>query len=99
MDHFSYLKHDPMNVFYSSNTPIGLYARQKWLHQEDTLTWKNDFRETVDELFSGQLPNGSWDDSLLTTAHRLFGLHLTSKIHAMNGSKKHSNGSCHRRSF
>jgi hypothetical protein len=77
MDHFSYLKHYPMNVFYSSNTPIGLYARQKWLHQEDTLAWKNDFRETADSLFAGQLPNGSWDDSLLTTAHRLFGLHLT----------------------
>jgi hypothetical protein len=77
MDHFSYLKHDPMNVFCSSRTPVGLYARQKWLHQEDTLAWKNDFKETVDSLFAGQLPNGSWDDSLLTTAHRLFGLHLT----------------------
>ena len=77
MDYFSYLKHDPMNVFYSSNTAIGLYARQKWLHQEDTIAWKNDFRETADSLFAGQLPNGSWDDSLLTTAHRLFGLHLT----------------------
>ncbi len=77
MDYFSHLKHDPMNVFYSSNTSIGLYARQKWLHQEDTLAWKNDFRETADSLFAGQLPNGSWDDSLLTTAHRLFGLHLT----------------------
>jgi hypothetical protein len=52
MDHFSYLKHYPMNVFYSSNTPIGLYARQKWLYQEDSLAWKNDFRETADSLFA-----------------------------------------------
>ena len=77
MDLFPYLRHDPVNVFYSSKTPVGLYARQKWLNHGDTLTWKNDFRKTVDELFSGQLPNGSWDNSLLTTVHRLFGLHLT----------------------
>jgi len=77
MDHFQYLKYIPFNVFQHSNTPVGLYARQKWLHQEDTQTWKNDFRETVDELFSGQLPNGSWNGSLLTTVQRLFGLHLT----------------------
>jgi hypothetical protein len=77
MDLFPYLRHDPINVFYSSKTPVGLYARQKWLNHGDTLTWKNDFRKTVDELFSGQLPNGSWDNSLLTTVHRLFGLHLT----------------------
>jgi hypothetical protein len=77
MDLFPYLRHDPINVFYSSKTPVGLYARQKWLNHGDTLTWKNDFRKTVDELFSGQLPNGSWDNFLLTTVHRLFGLHLT----------------------
>jgi hypothetical protein len=77
MDFFSYLKHDPLYVFYRSKSPIGLYARQKWLYQGDTLAWKNDFRDTVDSLFAGQLPNGSWDDSLLYTVRRLFGLHLT----------------------
>ncbi len=77
MDHFSYLKHNPLNIFYRSKTPIGIYARQKWLYQGDNLGWKNDFRDVVDSLFAGQLPNGSWDDSLLTTVHGLFGLHLT----------------------
>jgi hypothetical protein len=77
MDHFPYLMYDPLNVFCSSKTPIGLYARQKWLHQENRLAWKNDFRETADSLFAGQHLNGSWRDSILTTVHRLFELHLT----------------------
>jgi hypothetical protein len=77
MDHFPYLMYDPLNVFCSSKTPVGLYARQKWLHQENRLAWKNDFREIADALFAGQHLNGSWRDSLLTTVHRLFELHLT----------------------
>jgi len=77
-----YLTYDPLEVFYNSKTPIGLYARQKWLNQEGTGNWKRDFRETVDALFSGQGTNGSWNDSLLKTIHKLFGLHLT--VRAIN---------------
>lgn len=77
MEHFPFLNHNPLNIFYGSKTPFGLYARQKWLKQEETKSWKKDFRETVASLFSGQRLNGSWNNSLLTTFHRLFGLHLT----------------------
>jgi hypothetical protein len=72
-----YLKHDPLQIFYNSKTPIGLYARKKWLNQEGTSNWETDFRETVDALFSGQSKNGSWNNTLLPTIHKLFGLHLT----------------------
>ncbi|MBA4395013.1 MAG: hypothetical protein C0407_15780 [Desulfobacca sp.] len=76
-DPFSFLKQNPLTIFSGSKTPIGLYARQKWGRQDETSLWRNDFSETVESLFSGHLPNGSWNDSLFTTLHRLFGLHLT----------------------
>lgn len=72
-----YLKYDPLQIFYASKTPAALYARQKWLQQAKTKKWKNDFREAVNTLFSGQCANGSWNNSLLLTIHKLFGLHLT----------------------
>jgi hypothetical protein len=71
-----FLTYNPLQVFYKSKTPIALYVRQKWL-QEDTRTWKNDFKQTVDALYSEQSTNGSWRNSLLTTVQRLFALHLT----------------------
>jgi hypothetical protein len=74
---FSYLRYDPLQIFCRSKTPAALYARQKWLHQDDTKTWKNDFYETVDALFAGQCKDGSWGNSLLPTIRALFGLHLT----------------------
>jgi len=72
-----YVKYDPLQIFYASKTPAALYARQKWLQQAKTIKWKNDFREAVNTLFSGQCANGSWNNSLLLTIHKLFGLHLT----------------------
>jgi hypothetical protein len=74
---FPYLRYNPLQIFYRSKTPAALYARQKWLHQDDTKTWENDFYETVDVLFAGQCANGSWNNSLVTTIRALFGLHLT----------------------
>jgi hypothetical protein len=74
-----YLQYDPLKIFYNSKTPVGLYARKNWLHQEDTRIWKNDFREMVDTLYSGQRANGSWSNALITTVHKLFGLHLTAR--------------------
>jgi hypothetical protein len=71
------LRHDPYQVFRSSQTPAGLYARQKWLDEANTPTWQTDFDETVKALFAGQLPDGSWQRSVMTTISRLFGLHLT----------------------
>jgi len=29
-----HLRYDPYRIFRSSRTPPGLYARQKWLHEE-----------------------------------------------------------------
>lgn len=71
------LRYDPYQVFRSSQTPAGLYARQKWLDEVDTPTWQTDFDETVNALFAGQLPDGSWQQSVTVTISRLFGLHLT----------------------
>lgn len=71
------LKADPYSIFTHSKTPAGLYARKKWLKQEHSSVFRHDFDETVGLLLSGQSPDGSWDQSLLKTIRRLFGLHLT----------------------
>ena len=71
------LHHNPFQIFHDSKTPVGLYARQKWLGEESTLSWQNDFKLCVDALFVGQLPNGSWQQSSIATIINLFGLHLT----------------------
>ena len=71
------LRHDPFQIFRSSKTPAGLYARKKWLQEFDTSQWQSDFQETLDALWADQLPDGSWHRSALTTIVHLFGLHLT----------------------
>lgn len=70
-------KYDPLQIFAGSKTPAGLYARQKWRHEEDSASWRRDFNETVNGLRAGQLDNGSWNNSVITTIRKLFGLHLT----------------------
>jgi hypothetical protein len=74
---FPYLQHNPLQIFCRSKTPAALYARQKWLQQDNTKAWKNDFHETIDALFAGQCANGSWSNALIPTIRALFGLHLT----------------------
>ncbi len=71
------LRYDPVLVFRTSTTPAGLYARQKWLRESQTKNWKTDFQNTVSDLLKGQLPDGSWANSIIETVRRLFGLHLT----------------------
>lgn len=71
------LRHDPFQVFRSSQTPAGLYARQNWLDEADMPAWQTDFKDCVTTLLDGQLANGSWQQSAMTTISRLFGLHLT----------------------
>ena len=71
------LQYDPFQVFHSSKTLAGLYARQKWLGEEGTPHWQADFQETVDALLADQLPDGSWRQSPVATIAKLFGLHLT----------------------
>jgi hypothetical protein len=71
------LRYDPYQVFQSSKTPAGLYARQKWLEEEESPQWKIDFQETVTTLLADQLPDGSWHHAPLATIRHLFGLHLT----------------------
>ena len=68
---------DPYQVFKNSKTPAGLYARQKWLGQGSTKSWKNDFENTVKKIQSNQLPDGSWENSIIATIDHLFSLHLT----------------------
>ena len=73
----NHLMHDPYAVFRSNTTPVGLYARQKWLGESSTPQWKEDFATTVGELIRGQSADGLWRKSVIETVHRLFGLHLT----------------------
>lgn len=70
-------RYDPYQVFRSSKTPAGLYARQKWLGEADNPEWKTDFQETVSTLLADQLPDGSWAHESMRTIQHLFGLHLT----------------------
>jgi hypothetical protein len=69
--------HDPYAVFRSSYTPVGLYARQKWLGESSTPQWKEDFATPVGELAQGQSSDGLWRGAAMETIQRLFGLHLT----------------------
>lgn len=71
------LRFNPLQVFKSSKTPAGLYARQKWLGESGTRQWKNDLQETVSKLIADQADDGSWHQSEVETITRLFGLHLT----------------------
>jgi len=69
--------HPPYGRFRGSTTPPGLYARQKWLGESSTATWKSDFAATVAGLYRGQNADGLWRKSAMETIQRLFGLHLT----------------------
>jgi hypothetical protein len=71
------LRFDPFQIFRSSKTPFGLYARKQWLDEGNTRSWQVDFRATVDALLAGQAEDGSWGQSIVTTIQQLFGLHLT----------------------
>jgi hypothetical protein len=71
------VRFDPLQVFKTSKTPAGLYARQKWLGESGARHWKNDFQETVTRLIADQGDDGSWHQSEVETITRLFGLHLT----------------------
>lgn len=71
------LHYNPFQIFRGSKTPAGLYARQKWLGEAESLSWQKDFKSCVDVLFIGQLSNGSWQQTSIATIINLFGLHLT----------------------
>ncbi len=71
------LKYDPLSIFNGSATPVGLYARSRWIGLDNDPGWQKDFDKTVAALRKGQLANGSWENSPLLTIRRLFGLHLT----------------------
>jgi hypothetical protein len=69
-------RYDPLAVFSQSKTPVGLYARKRWL-QERSTTWEQDFRKTVASLVAGQGRDGSWNGSIVKSVRCLFWLHLT----------------------
>lgn len=73
------LRFDPYQIFRSSQTPAGLYARQKWLDESETQQWRQDFQKCVRMLLADQSSDGSWNDDPLATINRLFGLHLTQR--------------------
>ena len=71
------LQHNPYRTFITSATPVGLYARQKWLGQEKDRDWQAAFDNSLKSLLEGQLQDGSWGGSFHQTVKRLFGIHLT----------------------
>jgi hypothetical protein len=71
------LRFDPLKIFRSSSTPAGLYARQHWLSEGETVQWRHDFDSKVAILSKGQSPVGCWSHSLIDTIRHLFYLHLT----------------------
>lgn len=72
-----HLDYDPYRIFRSSRTPPGLYARQKWLHEETKSSRQEDFSATVKALYQNRSGSGLWQNSIIKTIHQLFGLHLT----------------------
>jgi hypothetical protein len=71
------LRYSPYAIFQDSQSPPGLYARQKWLNQGETETYRADFAATVAKLKSAFMNPGSRSERILDHLHRLFGLHLT----------------------
>jgi hypothetical protein len=71
------LRFNPYPVFKESKSPAGLYARKRWLGEEDSLLWKKDCSETINLLMDNQSTDGSWNESTLESIKHLFGLHLT----------------------
>lgn len=71
------LRHSPYAIFEDSQSPRGLYARQKWLKQGETETYRANFAATVAKLRYTDMNPGSRSERILGKLHRLFGLHLT----------------------
>jgi len=71
------IRHNPYALFASNPSPVGIYARKRWLDQEQTPQWKVDLQRAAQALLSGQSPDGSWRSSIVETVQHLFGLHLT----------------------
>lgn len=71
------LPYQPYDIFRSSRSAPGLYARQKWLKEASSPLWKADFDAMVAGLLRGQSDEGLWAGSPIETIRRLFGLHLT----------------------
>lgn len=71
------IRYNPYVIFASNPSPVGIYARKKWLNQEQTPQWKVDFQNAAQALLKEQSPDGSWQGSIVETIQHLFGLHLT----------------------
>lgn len=71
------LRYSPFQIFRTSKSPAGLYARQKWLGLSETLQWKQDFQQTVDQILADPWPQIFRYSDAIETIARLFGLHLT----------------------
>ena len=68
------LKYSPYQIFVNRKTPASLYARKKWLGEEEADNWKKDFREAVEIILGKKI----WDEkNTLSVLRKLFDLHLT----------------------
>ena len=77
--HLPKIKHNPYEIFKESTTPPGLYARQKWLNQGKSKSYRIDFDATVVQLKSTTEGYVDQSERILDMLHRLFGLHLTER--------------------
>ena len=77
--HLQKIKYNPYEIFKRSATPPGLYARQKWLNQGKTRSYRTDFDATVAQLKSTTVDSVDQSERILDMLHRLFGLHLTER--------------------
>ena len=73
------IKNKPYEIFKSSTTPPGLYARQKWLNEGKAKQFRADFNKTVADLKSLGTDFKERSERILDGIHRLFGLHLTAR--------------------
>jgi hypothetical protein len=67
------LRHNPYAIFEDSQSPLGLYARQKWLNQGETETYEADFAAAVAKLRYADMNPGNRSERILEQLHRLFG--------------------------
>jgi len=71
------LRYNPLEIFKASKSPVGLYARQKWLNESENRDWREDYSETVAALQTYPFPEIHNYTEALDTIRCLFGLHLT----------------------
>ncbi len=70
------LKSDPLGIFEADDSPIALYARNRWMNGSGRVAALA--RDTVRRIEAAQSPDGSWEGAVAPTIQHLFSLWLLS---------------------